>query len=161
MVRFLNHIASILSERGLRCGAVYHPLCYSLKPDVICYVPKIYFVTKWCVFIGWIDPNINENGNMWQFSICVLLLTPPVPPWCTIYPPHRAHHCAKCVSVWLLCAVFTQCDTSLIVCKVWLSVTCVNSVHMVWHTSEWYTRIQGSKDPSLQGQNTRITWRYI
>ena len=26
MVSFLNHIASILSERGLRCGNVYHPL---------------------------------------------------------------------------------------------------------------------------------------
>ena len=25
-VSFLNHIASVLSERGLRCGAVYHPL---------------------------------------------------------------------------------------------------------------------------------------
>ena len=24
--KFLNHIASILSERGLRCGAVYYPL---------------------------------------------------------------------------------------------------------------------------------------
>ena len=31
-VSFLNHIASILSERGLRCGAVYHPLllCFAL-----------------------------------------------------------------------------------------------------------------------------------
>ena len=28
MVSFLNHIASVLSERGLRCGAVYYPLCY-------------------------------------------------------------------------------------------------------------------------------------
>ena len=28
MVSFLNHKASILSERGLRCGAVYHPLLY-------------------------------------------------------------------------------------------------------------------------------------
>ena len=27
MVSFLNHIASILSERGLTCGAIY-PLCY-------------------------------------------------------------------------------------------------------------------------------------
>ena len=27
-VSFLNHIASVLSERGLRCGAVYHPLYY-------------------------------------------------------------------------------------------------------------------------------------
>ena len=26
MVSFLNHIPSILSERGLRCGAVYYPL---------------------------------------------------------------------------------------------------------------------------------------
>ena len=31
MVSFLNHIASILSERGLRCGAVYYPLL-SLNP---------------------------------------------------------------------------------------------------------------------------------
>ena len=28
MVSFINHIASILSERGLRCGAVYHPLSH-------------------------------------------------------------------------------------------------------------------------------------
>ena len=28
MVSFLNHIASILSERGLKCGATYYPLSY-------------------------------------------------------------------------------------------------------------------------------------
>ena len=30
--KFFNHIASVLSERGLRCGAVYHPLynCYEI-----------------------------------------------------------------------------------------------------------------------------------
>ena len=26
--KFFNHIASIRSERGLRCGAVYHPWLY-------------------------------------------------------------------------------------------------------------------------------------
>ena len=31
-----NHIASVLSERGLRCGAVYHPLlsCYGKNRKV-------------------------------------------------------------------------------------------------------------------------------
>ena len=30
MVSFLNHIASILPERGLRCGAVFFPLLYCI-----------------------------------------------------------------------------------------------------------------------------------
>ena len=29
--KFLNHIASILSERGLRCGAVYYPLYIDIR----------------------------------------------------------------------------------------------------------------------------------
>ena len=33
MVRFLNHITSILSERGLRCGAVYHPLYFKTHKE--------------------------------------------------------------------------------------------------------------------------------
>ena len=38
MVSFLNHIASILYERGLTCGAVYPLYCYMFRRQIILYL---------------------------------------------------------------------------------------------------------------------------
>ena len=46
-VIFLNHIASVLSERGLRCGAVYHHLY------CMCFV-CVLVLFKFKIIIAWV-----------------------------------------------------------------------------------------------------------
>ena len=48
---FLNHTASILSERGLRCGAVYYPL-------YIIWIREFFGLCRYCLII---------NTSYWPF----------------------------------------------------------------------------------------------
>ena len=59
MVSFPNHIASVLSERGLRCESVYYPLWFQ----------RLYLVCFICIFWNfpmWV-PVTLRSGLVWFY----------------------------------------------------------------------------------------------
>ena len=58
MVSFLNHIVSILYERGRRCGAVYYPLYYIGQNDIKLH--GVVTVRRWLVCVYNLQAVIKE-----------------------------------------------------------------------------------------------------
>ena len=101
--RFLNHMASVLSECGLICGAVYHPLCHH------CYIPddlplhffKTGSVTIWQLWPApatWSLPHHSvsvsfDNIKCLSIGSYFVLCAPPVQPVCV-------KHCQRVKLCW-------------------------------------------------------------
>ena len=79
MVNFLNHKASILSERGLRCGAVYHQSIRTLIINLFYKIPLK------CCWWFWSKKTVLVTYLAW--CMVGILASIPAPP-SSVHPLH-------------------------------------------------------------------------